>query len=67
MAGGQAQDAQIQNIVFNKTGKLIPRYTIRQITKYKKRMIVNDSDFSDMFGEKENENLSSTEYMMRYC
>ena len=51
MVGGQAQDAQIQNIVFNKTGKLITRYTIRQITKYKKRMIVNDSDFSDMFGE----------------
>ncbi len=30
-------------------------------------MIVNDSDFSEIFGEKENENLSSTEYMMRYC
>ena len=29
-------NAQILNIVFNKTGKLIPRYTIQQITKYKK-------------------------------
>ena len=36
MADGQAKDAQIQNSVFNKTGKLIPRYTIQQITKYKK-------------------------------
>ena len=29
MADGQAQDLQIQNVVFNKTGKLIPRYTVR--------------------------------------
>ena len=28
MADGQAADAQIQNIVFNKTGKLVPRHTI---------------------------------------
>ena len=59
MEGGQTQYAQIQNIVFNKTDKLIPRYTIRQITKYKKRMIVNDYYFSEMLGE--NENLSSSE------
>ena len=67
MADGHAEDAQIQNIVFNKTGKLVPRYTIRQITKYKKRMIVNDSDYADMFDSKQEDDLSSTEYMMRYC
>ena len=67
MAEGQAPDAQIQNTVFNKTGKLVPRYTIRQITKYNKQTIVNDSDFSDMFGNKEIDKLSSTEYMMKYC
>ena len=67
MADGQAKDAQIQNIVFNKTGKLIPRYTIRQITKYKKRTIVNESDFREMFHNQEKDELSPTEYMMRYC
>ena len=67
IAEGQAQDAQIQNIVFNKTGKLVPRYTIRKITKYKKRMVVNDSDIVDIFNNKQEEDLSSTEYMMRYC
>ena len=30
---GQAQDAQIQIVAFNKTGKLIPRSTICHITK----------------------------------
>ena len=65
MADGQAKDAQIQNIVFNKTGKLIPRYTIRQITKYKKRTIINESDFEEMFHNQEKDDLSSTEYMMR--
>ena len=58
MVLGQTQDAQIQNIVFNITGKLISGYTIRQITKYKKRMVFNDSDFSDMFGEKQTESLN---------
>ena len=67
MADGQAQDSQIQNVIFNKTGKLIPRYTIRQITKFKKRTIVNDSDFKEMFEGKDREELSPTEYMMRYC
>ena len=67
MAEGQAQDSQIQNIVFNKTGKLIPRTTIRQISKYTKRKIINDSDFTCMFPKKEREQLSPTEYMMKYC
>ncbi len=67
IAEGQAQDAQIQNIVFNKTGKLVPRYTSRKITKYKKRMVVNDSDIVDIFNNKQEEDLTSTEYMMRYC
>ena len=49
MVDGQVTDSQIQNVVFNKTGKLIPRYTIRQITKFQKRIIVNDSDFKEMF------------------
>ena len=66
MADGQAPDAQIQNTVFNKTGKLIPRHTIRQITKYTKRTIVNDSDFTEMFENQEVDKLSSTEYMMKY-
>ena len=61
MADGQAPDAQIQNPVFNKTGKLIPRRTIRQINKYNKRTIVNDSNFSEMFQNKEVDKLSSTE------
>ena len=30
-------------------------------------MIINDSDFKDMFNEKQSEDLSATEYMMRYC
>ncbi len=67
MADGQAPDAQIQNVLFNKTGKLVPRSTIRHITKYQKRLIINDSDFKDMFNEKQSEDLSATEYMMRYC
>ena len=67
MADGQAADSQIQNIVFKKTGKLIPRHTIRQITHYKKRIIVNDSDTSDIFNNKETKDLSPTEHMMRYC
>ena len=64
MADGQAKDAQIQNIVFNKTGKLIPRYTIRQITKYKKRTIINESDFEEMFHKQEKDDLSPTELMV---
>ena len=32
MADGQAQDVQIQNAIFNKTGKLIPTFTNCQIT-----------------------------------
>ena len=48
MAECQAQDIQIQNVIFNKTGKLIPTFKIRQITRYKKRQIVNDSDFNDI-------------------
>ena len=62
MADGQAPDSQIQNVVFNKNGKLIPRYTIRQITKFKKRTIVNDSDFKEMFQDKDREDLSPAEY-----
>ena len=49
MAEGQSQDSQIQNVLFNKTGKLISRSTIRQITKIHERTIVNDDDFDDMF------------------
>ena len=49
MAKGQSQDSQIQNVLFNKTGKLISRSTIRQITKIHKRTIVNDNDFDNMF------------------
>ena len=67
MAEGQAPDAQIQNTVFNITGKLVPRHTIHQITKCNKRIIVNDSDFSEMFDNKEVDKLSSTECMMKYC
>ena len=67
MGEGQAPDAQIQNTLFNKTGKLVPRHTIRQITKYNKQTIVNDSDFSEMFENKKVEKLSATEYMIKYC
>ena len=67
MADGQAQDSQIQNIVFKKTGKLIPTSTIRQITHYQKRNIVNESDFTDIFENKDTKELSPTEHMMRYC
>ena len=66
MGEGQAPDAQIQITLFNKTGKPVPRHTIHQITKYNKRTIVNDSDFSEMFENKKVEKLSSTEYM-KYC
>ena len=67
IADGQEADFQIQNIVFKKTEKLIPRHTIRQITHYKKRTIVNDSDFSDIFYNQENKDLSPTEHILRYC
>ena len=67
MADGQAPDAQIQNVLFNKTGKLVARSTIRHITKYHKRFIVNDSDFEDMFHGKKKGELSATEHMMTYC
>ena len=67
MTDGQAADSQIQNIDFKKTGKLIPRHTIPQITHYKKRIIVNDSDFGDLFNKKVNKDLNPTEHMMRYC
>ena len=43
MAEGQSQDSQIQKVLFNKTGKLISRSTILQITKIHKRTIVNDN------------------------
>ena len=67
MADGQTKDAQIQNIVFNKIGKLNPRYTIQQITKYKKRTIINESDFKEMFHNQEKDELNPTEYIVRYC
>ena len=67
MAGGQAPDAQIQNVLFNKTGKLVERSTIRHITKFQKRLIINDSDFNEIFSGKDSESLSTVEYMMRYC
>ena len=67
MGEGQAPDAQIQITLFNKTGKPVPRNTIHQITKYNKRKIVNDSDFSEMFENKKVEKLSATEYMVKYC
>ena len=67
MADGQAPNAQIQNVLFNKTSKLVPRSTIRHITKFHKRMVVNDSDFEEMFNGKKRGELSATEYMMTYC
>ena len=36
MTGEQAADAQIQNFLFNKTGKFVERSTIRHITKFQK-------------------------------
>ena len=62
MADGQAPDAQIQNVLFNKTGKLVPRSTIRYIKKFHKRMVVNDSDFEKMLNGKKRGELSATEY-----
>ena len=40
MAKGQSQDLQIQNVLFNKTGKLISRSTICQITKIQKGQLL---------------------------
>ena len=34
MSEGQASEAEIKNIAFSKSGKLIPRYIILQITKF---------------------------------
>lgn len=45
------QDSQIQITVFNKTGKLILRSTMRQITRVGKRLFENDSDFKYMFDD----------------
>ena len=67
MADGQAPDAQIQNVLFNKTGKLVARSTIRNITKIQKRLVVNDSDFENIFSGRRSEDLSATEFMMTYC
>ena len=39
MADGQAPDAQIQNVLFNKTGKLVARSTICNITKFRKGLL----------------------------
>ena len=47
MADGQAPDAQIQNVLFNKTGKLVLKSTIRHITKFHDRLVINDSDCED--------------------
>ena len=66
MADRQAPDAQIQNVLFNKSGKLVARSTIHNITKIQKRLVVNDFDFENMFSGKRSEDLSATEYMMTY-
>ena len=67
VVGGQSHDALTQNILFNKIGKLIPRFTMPQITQYKKRHIVHESDFKDMFKHKNNDDISPTEYIRTYC
>ena len=67
MVDGQDPDAQIQNVLFNKTGKLVPRSTTRHITKFHMRMVVNDSDLKEMFNGKERRELSVTQYIMTYC
>ena len=67
MAGGQAPDTQIQNVLFNKTGKFVERSTIWHITKFQKRLIINDSDFNEIFSDKDSESLSTVKYIMRYC
>ena len=51
-----------QNIILNKTGKLVQKYTIRQISKYKKRIIVNYEDFPDMFDRKDSNDLRPTKF-----
>ena len=66
MADRQGKDTWIQNVVFDKSGKLIPMYTIRQITEYRKRTIINESNFKEMFHNKDKEDLSPAEYMIRY-
>ena len=49
VSDGQSQDVQIQNVVFNKTGNLIPTFTVYQMARYKKRQIVIESDFDYLF------------------
>ena len=52
MAEGNAQDSQIQNIVFNKIEKRIPRSIIHQITRVHKRVILNTGfKFSRVYDE----------------
>ena len=53
MADRQAPNVQIQNVLFNRTGKLVARSTIRNITKIQKQLVVNDSDFKNMFSDKD--------------
>ena len=48
MTDGQAPNEQIPNVLFNITGKFVPRSTIWHITKFQRRLVVNDSYFDDM-------------------
>lgn len=67
MGSGKIPTKFIQHAVFQKTGKLIPRSTIKYLTNYNKRSIINDQDYTNLFSDQETSELSSTEYIMRHC
>ena len=59
MSQGPPSEIEIQNVLLTKTGKLIRRHTIKKIIKYQKRSKINDSNFSNMFGDKPSNELYS--------
>ena len=67
MGSGRIPTKYIQHAVFQKTGKLLPRSTIKYLTNYNQRSIINDKDFSGLFSDQETSELSSTEYIMKHC
>ena len=67
MGKGHARPSTIQNTIFNKTGKLIPRSKIRHITGYDKRCIINSSEFDVLFPSNQLNDMSSTDKMVKYC
>jgi len=64
MGDGNKPSANIQNAVFNSTGKQVSQSTIDFITSYHRREVMNDSDFKDLFSDQFLSDLSSTNFII---